>query len=242
MKLGIDIDAIKGFLDPDEGEALYELCAEVCARGPCLEVGSYCGKSTVYLGSACRSRGGVLYAVDHHRGSEEHQLGEEYHAADLYDADEGVMGTDAQRRLLAIQEFTELGSGFRIATADLDIRGAGNLLGKQQSGHIAAIGLDLYLQMVEQAVQQLKGAVIEEELDPTLHLNVSAFIPDDYVADAHHRLSLYKRLASSQQVGDLASLHGDPEFEAMVAGQAAVCHCTGRPTSASPPWRRSRTG
>ncbi|MEE8043341.1 MAG: class I SAM-dependent methyltransferase [Pseudomonadales bacterium] len=91
MKLGIDIDAIKGFLDPDEGEALYELCAEVCARGPCLEVGSYCGKSTVYLGSACRSRGGVLYAVDHHRGSEEHQLGEEYHDADLYDADEGLM-------------------------------------------------------------------------------------------------------------------------------------------------------
>lgn len=129
----------------------------------------------------------------------------------LFTPDEGVMGTDAQRRLLAIQEFTELGSGFRIATADLEIRGAGNLLGKQQSGHIAAVGLDLYLQMVEQAVQQLKGAVIEEELDPTLHLNVSAFIPDDYVADAHHRLSLYKRLASSQQVGDLALLHGETQ-------------------------------
>ena len=129
----------------------------------------------------------------------------------LFTPDEGVMGTDAQRRLLAIQEFTELGSGFRIATADLEIRGAGNLLGKQQSGHIAAVGLDLYLQMVEQAVQQLKGTVIEEELDPTLHLNVSAFIPDDYVADAHHRLSLYKRLASSQQVGDLALLHGETQ-------------------------------
>ena len=91
MKLDIDIDSVKGFLDPVEGEALHRHCGEVCARGPCLEVGSYCGKSTVYLGSACRGRGAVLYAVDHHRGSEEHQLGEEYHDPDLYDAAEGLM-------------------------------------------------------------------------------------------------------------------------------------------------------
>jgi transcription-repair coupling factor (superfamily II helicase) len=124
--------------------------------------------------------------------------------------DEAALTGDAQKRLVAIQEFTELGSGFRIAAADLEIRGAGNLLGKQQSGHIAAVGLDLYLQMMEQAVQQLKGTVVvEEEPDPTLHLNVSAFIPEDYVADAHQRLTWYKRLASSQQVGDLALLHGE---------------------------------
>jgi len=123
--------------------------------------------------------------------------------------DEDALSGDAQKRLVAIQEFTELGSGFRIAAADLEIRGAGNLLGKQQSGHIAAVGLDLYLQMMEQAVQRLKGTVVEEEPDPTLHLNVSAFIPEDYVADVHQRLSLYKRLSSSQQVGDLALLHGE---------------------------------
>ncbi|TAJ22596.1 MAG: transcription-repair coupling factor, partial [Nitrospirae bacterium] len=123
--------------------------------------------------------------------------------------DEGTLSGDAQKRLVAIQEFTELGSGFRIAAADLEIRGAGNLLGKQQSGHIAAVGLDLYLQMVEQAVQSLKGTVVEEEPDPTLHLNVSAFIPEGYVPDAHQRLSLYKRLASCTQVGDLAILHGE---------------------------------
>jgi transcription-repair coupling factor (superfamily II helicase) len=123
--------------------------------------------------------------------------------------DEGALSTDAQKRLVAIQELTELGSGFRIAAADLEIRGAGNFLGKQQSGHIAAVGLDLYLQMVEQAVQQLKGTVSEEDYDPTLHLNVSAFIPEDYVNDPHHRLSLYKRLSSSLQVGDLALLHGE---------------------------------
>jgi transcription-repair coupling factor (superfamily II helicase) len=123
--------------------------------------------------------------------------------------DEGTLSTDAQKRLLAIQEFTELGSGFRIAAADLEIRGAGNLLGKQQSGHIAAVGLDLYLQMVEDAVQRVKGTAVEEEIDPTLHLNVSAFIPESYVPDEHQRLSLYKRLSSSQQVGDLALLHSE---------------------------------
>ncbi|MGH7166428.1 MAG: TRCF domain-containing protein, partial [Nitrospiraceae bacterium] len=125
-------------------------------------------------------------------------------------SDDAALTGDAQKRLVAIQEFTELGSGFRIAAADLEIRGAGNRLGKQQSGHIAAVGLDLYLQMMEQAVQQVKGTVVvEEEPDPTLHLNVSAFIPEEYVADAHHRLTWYKRLSSSQQVGDLALLHGE---------------------------------
>ncbi|MCS6319581.1 MAG: transcription-repair coupling factor, partial [Nitrospira sp.] len=121
--------------------------------------------------------------------------------------DEGTLSDDAQKRLTAIQQFTELGSGFRIAAADLEIRGAGNLLGKQQAGHIAAVGLDLYLQMVEQAVQRLKGQVVEEEPDPTLRLSVSAYIPEDYVADSHQRLSLYKRLSSCGQLGDLALMH-----------------------------------
>jgi transcription-repair coupling factor (superfamily II helicase) len=123
--------------------------------------------------------------------------------------EEGELTPDAQKRLVAIQEFTELGSGFRIAAADMEIRGAGNLLGRQQSGHIAAIGLDLYLKMVEQAVLQIKGTVVEEEPEPTLHLNVSAFIPEEYVGDSHQRLSLYKRLSTCRQVGDLALLHGE---------------------------------
>lgn len=124
---------------------------------------------------------------------------------------EEILSTDAQRRLLAIQEFADLGSGFRIAAADLEIRGAGNLLGKQQSGNIAAVGFDLYMQMVEQAVQQRKGEPVEEEIEPTLHVPVSAFIPDDYVEDGHQRLSLYKRLSASQKVGDLALLHEETQ-------------------------------
>lgn len=91
MKLPLNIDSVKGFLDPIEGKALYDHCIRACEIGPCLEIGSYCGKSTVYLGSACQSQDKTLFAVDHHRGSEEHQLGEEYHDPALYDSSEGVM-------------------------------------------------------------------------------------------------------------------------------------------------------
>jgi transcription-repair coupling factor (superfamily II helicase) len=135
--------------------------------------------------------------------------GQQAYAYFLTPEEEGELTPDAQKRLVAIQQFTDLGAGFRIAAADMEIRGAGNLLGKEQSGHIAAVGLNLYLQMVEQAVQQLKGAVVEEEPDPTLHVNVSAYVPDEYVADSHQRLSLYKRLSSTRQVGELALLHGE---------------------------------
>jgi predicted O-methyltransferase YrrM len=86
MNLTIDPATVKGFLDPREGARLFELASEAALRGPLLEVGSYCGKSTVFLGSACRDRGQVLYAVDHHRGSEEHQAGEEYHDPELFDS------------------------------------------------------------------------------------------------------------------------------------------------------------
>jgi predicted O-methyltransferase YrrM len=86
MDLRIDIDEVKGFLDPEEGQALYHAANQVMDLGPCLEVGSYCGKSTVYLGAACLKSSNTLFAVDHHRGSEEHQLGEAYHDPDLYDS------------------------------------------------------------------------------------------------------------------------------------------------------------
>ena len=91
MRLPIDVEQVKGFLDPTEGEALYDYCLASAELGPCLEVGSYCGKSTVYLGEACRIAGTTLFAIDHHRGSEEHQPGEEYHDAALLDDQTGHM-------------------------------------------------------------------------------------------------------------------------------------------------------
>lgn len=91
LELPIDIHTVKGFLAASEGEVLHHLAVEACGLGACLEVGSYCGKSTVYLASACKLVDGVLYAVDHHRGSEEHQPGEEYHDPELFDEDSRLM-------------------------------------------------------------------------------------------------------------------------------------------------------
>jgi predicted O-methyltransferase YrrM len=89
----IEAHQIKGFLARDEAEALYNFARECALIGPCLEIGSYCGKSAVYLGAACQEANSVLFAVDHHRGSEEHQPGEEYHDAALFDAANQMMDT-----------------------------------------------------------------------------------------------------------------------------------------------------
>ena len=86
-----DIDQIKGFLAEDEATALYQHALETSARGPVLEIGSYCGKSTIYLGLACRDTGSTLFALDHHRGSEEHQQGEFFHDPDLFDQGAGLV-------------------------------------------------------------------------------------------------------------------------------------------------------
>lgn len=91
--LPLNIDAVKGFLADDEGQALFEAAVNATKLGPCLEVGSYCGKSTVYLGAACKKNNSIIYAIDHHRGSEEHQLGEEYHDNELFDEKARLMDT-----------------------------------------------------------------------------------------------------------------------------------------------------
>jgi predicted O-methyltransferase YrrM len=79
------LNNVKGFLGRQEGNALYDIAIEASRRGPCLEIGSYCGKSTIYLGSACRKNNSILFSIDHHRGSEEQQPGEEYFDPELYD-------------------------------------------------------------------------------------------------------------------------------------------------------------
>lgn len=88
-----EIDAVKGFLDREEGDRLYETALEAAGLGPCLEIGSYCGKSAIYLGRACREQGQVLFSIDHHRGSEEQQPGEEYFDPDLFDHRTGKIDT-----------------------------------------------------------------------------------------------------------------------------------------------------
>ncbi|MFZ5453230.1 MAG: transcription-repair coupling factor [Thermodesulfobacteriota bacterium] len=109
---------------------------------------------------------------------------------------EAGLSTEAQKRLKALMEFTELGSGFKIALHDLQIRGAGNLLGQAQSGHLAEVGYELYLQLLEQAIKEFKGEAREEPLsDPEIRLPVAAYLPEDYVPDIQQRLALYRRLS-----------------------------------------------
>ena len=113
---------------------------------------------------------------------------------------------EAKKRLMALQEFSELGSGFKIAARDLEIRGAGNLLGREQSGHIAAIGFELYLQMIQQAIQELKGQAPEDEIETRMNLRVSAYLPEDYITDSYQRLVFYKRLASLKEPDELSGI------------------------------------
>ncbi|MBI5285981.1 MAG: transcription-repair coupling factor, partial [Deltaproteobacteria bacterium] len=110
---------------------------------------------------------------------------------------DGQLTGDSRKRLKVLQELTELGSGFRLATYDLEIRGAGELLGHAQSGHIAEVGFDMYNQMLEEAVRNLKGEVKEVEIEPEIDLRIPAYIPENYIQDTGQRLNIYKRLAST---------------------------------------------
>ncbi len=101
---------------------------------------------------------------------------------------------EAEKRLSAIREFTELGSGYKISLKDLEIRGAGNVLGSDQSGHMEEVGYDLYVKMLSSAIRKRKGEKEEEEFDTTIELPVDAFIPDEYVRSEYLKLELYKRI------------------------------------------------
>src|SRR5438045_9333843 len=99
-----------------------------------------------------------------------------------------VLTSDARKRLAAIQEFSDLGAGFRIAAKDLEIRGSGNILGGEQSGEIAAVGFEMYTKLLEEAIRELKGEKIEEEVSTSMNLGVDIYIPHDYIADENLRM------------------------------------------------------
>jgi transcription-repair coupling factor (superfamily II helicase) len=117
----------------------------------------------------------------------------------------------ARRRLAAIREFSDLGAGFRIAALDLELRGAGNLLGGEQSGHMDALGFDLYTQMLERTVAELRGEEIDDETSVTLNLGADVAISEDYISDMGQRLRTYKRIASARDDEALAQIRAETE-------------------------------
>jgi transcription-repair coupling factor (superfamily II helicase) len=141
------------------------------------------------------------------------RVGRSHHRAYAYllIPGEHLITADAQKRLRVLQELDDLGGGFRLAAHDLEIRGAGNLLGKQQSGHITAVGLELYTHMMEQAVRELRGEDYETEVEPEVQLGIPAFIPATYVPDENQRLMIYKRLAGIRGMPDLEQMAAELE-------------------------------
>jgi transcription-repair coupling factor (superfamily II helicase) len=116
------------------------------------------------------------------------------------------MTRDAEKRLRALMDFSHLGAGIHLAMHDLKIRGGGNILGFSQSGHISAIGYELYMRLIEQSIAELKGEEWHEEIDPEININIPAFLPADYISDTDVRLNLYRRLSFIREESDLKAM------------------------------------
>jgi transcription-repair coupling factor (superfamily II helicase) len=159
--------------------------------------------------------------------------GQRAYAYLLHPADR-VLSEEAYERLKTIGEFTDLGSGFKIAMRDLEIRGAGNLLGGEQSGHIAAVGFDLYCQMVTEAVGELTGTAPPEPVEITIDLPVDAHLPRDYVSRDDVRMEAYRRLAAVTEPADVDDIRAEwadrygpppPPAEALLAAARLRAEC-----------------
>lgn len=121
----------------------------------------------------------------------------------------GSLSGDAQKRLEAIQDLSELGAGFRLANLDLEIRGAGDLLGSEQSGNLRSVGYETYMEMLEETIEELSGQAHEEWIDPEIKLPVVGRLPEDYVPDVSQRLVLYKRLSSARDENEVALIRDE---------------------------------
>lgn len=122
---------------------------------------------------------------------------------------EAAISSDARERLRVLQEISELGAGFRIATHDMEIRGAGDMLGNRQSGTVTEIGFELYNQMLEETISRMRGEESVERIEPEINLKVPAFIPEVYVKDAGHRLVIYKKLTQAESEEDVLDVQNE---------------------------------
>ncbi|MGH7286786.1 MAG: TRCF domain-containing protein, partial [Myxococcota bacterium] len=139
------------------------------------------------------------------------RVGRSHHRAYAYllIPGEQAVTTDAKRRLEAIQDLAALGSGFRLASMDLEIRGAGNLLGAEQHGNLAAVGYDTYMELLEEAIETLRGHEPAPEVDPEIRLPIPARLPEQYVSHVRQRLVLYKRLAGAPDAESVERLRDE---------------------------------
>jgi transcription-repair coupling factor (superfamily II helicase) len=120
-----------------------------------------------------------------------------------------VLSEDADKRLKAIKEFTEFGSGFKIAMRDLEIRGAGNLIGPEQHGHMNSVGYDMYCKILEDAVKELKGEKVKELVETSIDLNISAYIDDNYINNSIQKITMYKKIAAIENYDDVIDIKSE---------------------------------
>ncbi|MGE5551979.1 MAG: transcription-repair coupling factor [Bacteroidota bacterium] len=184
-----------------EGEADVLICTTIIESG--LDIGNV---NTL-----------IVYDADHFGLAQLYQLRGRVgrsnrlaHAYFMYRR-EKVISEAAEKRLAAIREFTDLGSGFKIALRDLEIRGAGNLLGPEQHGFIASVGFELYCRLLEEAIREAKGQVQPETPDPTIDLKVDAFLPDSFIADARQKVELYKKIAAIRETKEADDVYEEIE-------------------------------
>ncbi|MGB9596999.1 MAG: transcription-repair coupling factor, partial [Candidatus Poribacteria bacterium] len=124
----------------------------------------------------------------------------------LFYPSDKVITEDSQKRLRVIEEFTDLGSGFKIALRDLEIRGMGNILGAEQHGHIMTVGYDMYCKLLNEAIKELKGEQIEEDFETKIRLSIEAYIPESYVPNSNQKVGLYKRIAQISSNNEMIDL------------------------------------
>ena len=129
----------------------------------------------------------------------------------LFIPPESTLSKDAQKRLKVLMEYSDLGSGFQIAMSDLKIRGGGTILGASQSGHIAAVGYDMFLKLMETSIAEIKGEPVLDDLEPEINLPLSAFLPEFYIPDIDQRLSFYRTLARLTDLKAISALKGEME-------------------------------
>ncbi|MFC1515734.1 TRCF domain-containing protein, partial [Thermodesulfobacteriota bacterium] len=134
----------------------------------------------------------------------------------LFIPSESFLTGNARKRLKVLMEHSDLGSGFRVAMDDLKIRGGGSILGASQSGHIAAVGYDMFLKLMESAVSEIKGEPTPERLEPEINIGLSAYISESYIADIDQRLAAYRRMAKMKTLKEIS------DFKAELADRFGV--------------------